>query len=498
MPCPANLRRAQGDWSALLEPLRSDPARTRDPHRRRRDPGADRRARRGRERCPSGRAPRWRALNERFGLVGCISGRQALDARAAGRARRARLRRQPRARAAAAGRRGAAARPLAGGPRGRGERVPRRSRRRGARRGRAAARGQGADPGAALARRRRRGCGRGAGARDRRRRRARRGWNRAGGARCWSCGRPGGGGKDGGGRRADRRRGARRTPSTPATTAPTSTPSGACASCATSGELATAVCVGVLSAEGPAELAEEADLTVDGPEGWLGDPRGAGGVAVPYTDLLRITVFLTGAEATALGAITALGASRDGDATDDPRRRRLVARLAGDRPLPRPPRARRRRRPRRARPRPHRHLAAPGDARPGSRSAASGRSALTAIVAGVLGIFFPGVAVVGAGYALIVSLAWHTREAAVLGDRAARRRQVLRRPQLGLPPDPAGADAGPAQRSPRLAQRDRPCRRYATRKTIAVRASSFLNSRQPRVLATSAAVSQARRAVATA
>ena len=40
---------------------------------------------------------------------------------------------------------------------------------------------------------------------------------------------------------------------------------------------------------------------------------------------------------------------------------------------------------------------------------------MTAIAAGVLGVFFPGVAVVGAGYALIVSLAWHTREAAVLG-----------------------------------------------------------------------------------
>ena len=32
--------------------------------------------------------------------------------------------------------------------------------------------------------------------------------------------------------------------------------------------------------------------------------------------------------------------------------------------------------------------------------------ALTAIVAGGLGLFFPGVAVIGAGYALIVSLAW--------------------------------------------------------------------------------------------
>jgi trehalose 6-phosphate phosphatase len=36
------------------------------------------------------------------------------------------------------------------------------------------------------------------------------------------------------------------------------------------GELDTAVCVGIASPEGPADLAEEADLTVDGPAGWLG------------------------------------------------------------------------------------------------------------------------------------------------------------------------------------------------------------------------------------
>ena len=35
------------------------------------------------------------------------------------------------------------------------------------------------------------------------------------------------------------------------------------------GRLRTAVCVGVLSAEAPAELAEESDLTVDGLEGWM-------------------------------------------------------------------------------------------------------------------------------------------------------------------------------------------------------------------------------------
>jgi trehalose 6-phosphate phosphatase len=35
------------------------------------------------------------------------------------------------------------------------------------------------------------------------------------------------------------------------------------------GRLQAAVCVGVLSSEGPAELAEESDLTVDGLDGWL-------------------------------------------------------------------------------------------------------------------------------------------------------------------------------------------------------------------------------------
>ena len=35
------------------------------------------------------------------------------------------------------------------------------------------------------------------------------------------------------------------------------------------GELVAAVRVGVLSAEGPPEIAEEADVTVEGPAGWL-------------------------------------------------------------------------------------------------------------------------------------------------------------------------------------------------------------------------------------
>jgi hypothetical protein len=135
---------------------------------------------------------------------------------------------------------------------------------------------------------------------------------------------------------------------------------------------------------------------------------------VPYTDLLRVTVFVTGAEATVLGAITAIGANRSGDTTTI-----LVAAvwwlisLAIGIYLGRPARA----------------ADDVRDALSRARTATSlpqetparitvGRLwpiAATAVIAGGLGLFFPGVAVIGAGYALIVSLAWHTREAAVLG-----------------------------------------------------------------------------------
>jgi hypothetical protein len=135
---------------------------------------------------------------------------------------------------------------------------------------------------------------------------------------------------------------------------------------------------------------------------------------MPYTDLLRASVFITAAEATALGAITALAANRDGETTIP-----LVAgvwwlvSLGIGVYLSRPERA----------------AADVRDALARARTATSlpdqspARIALTrlwpiavtAIFAGGLGVFFPGVAAVGAGYALIVSLAWHTREAAVLG-----------------------------------------------------------------------------------
>jgi trehalose 6-phosphate phosphatase len=43
------------------------------------------------------------------------------------------------------------------------------------------------------------------------------------------------------------------------------------------GRLDTAVCVGVISAEAPTELAEQADITVDGPAGWLAVLRALAG-----------------------------------------------------------------------------------------------------------------------------------------------------------------------------------------------------------------------------
>ena len=134
---------------------------------------------------------------------------------------------------------------------------------------------------------------------------------------------------------------------------------------------------------------------------------------MPYTDLLRVTVFITGAEATALGAITALAAGRDGDS-----RTVIVAAvwwalsLAIGFYLGRPKRAADDMRDVLARARTATSL--PPEAPARIAVARLWPIGATAIAAGVLGLFFPGVAAIGAGYALIVSLAWHTREAAVL------------------------------------------------------------------------------------
>jgi hypothetical protein len=135
---------------------------------------------------------------------------------------------------------------------------------------------------------------------------------------------------------------------------------------------------------------------------------------VPYTDLLRLTVFLTGAEATALGAIAALAAGQADDATT-----LAVAAvwwtiaIAIGAWLGRPARAADGVRDALARARTATSLPPETPSR-----IASGRLwpiAATAVAAGVLGVFFPGIAAIGAGYALLVSLALRSREAAVLG-----------------------------------------------------------------------------------
>lgn len=134
---------------------------------------------------------------------------------------------------------------------------------------------------------------------------------------------------------------------------------------------------------------------------------------MPFTDLLRVTVFVTGAEATVLGIITALGASREGDDTVVLVAAAwwLVSCVVGFW-LGRPSRATEDMRDPLAQAKTATSLPAESPAR-----IAIGRLwpvVLTALLAGGAGLFFPGVAVIGAGYALIVSLAWHTREAAVL------------------------------------------------------------------------------------
>ncbi len=134
---------------------------------------------------------------------------------------------------------------------------------------------------------------------------------------------------------------------------------------------------------------------------------------MPFTDLLRVTVLLTGAEATALATITAIATNRDADTTTliVAAVWWLVALIVGLY-LGRPSRA----------------ADALRDALAGARTATSlppesparicfarlWPVGLTAVAAGALGAFFPGVAAIAAGYALLVSLAWHSREAAVL------------------------------------------------------------------------------------
>jgi hypothetical protein len=134
---------------------------------------------------------------------------------------------------------------------------------------------------------------------------------------------------------------------------------------------------------------------------------------MPFSDLLRVTVLLTGAEATALAGVTAVASNRDSDTRTLVVAAAwwLIALLVGFY-LGRPSRASEALRVVLARARTATSLPSETPAR-----IAFGRLwpiGVTAVAAGVLGVFFPGVSAIAAGYALLVSLAWHSREAAVL------------------------------------------------------------------------------------
>jgi hypothetical protein len=133
---------------------------------------------------------------------------------------------------------------------------------------------------------------------------------------------------------------------------------------------------------------------------------------MPYTDLLRATVFLTGAEATVLGAISAIsvGGEPGGTTVIVALAWWAIALVLGFW-LGRPDRAREDMREPLAQARMATSLPSQSPARIAIQRLWP--ILLTAILAGGLGLFFPGVAIIGTGYALIVSLAWHTREAAV-------------------------------------------------------------------------------------
>lgn len=135
---------------------------------------------------------------------------------------------------------------------------------------------------------------------------------------------------------------------------------------------------------------------------------------MPYTDLLRVTVFLTGAAATVLAAVTAISAGSADDTTAF-----FVAAgwwsvaLVLGLWLGRPSAAADGVRDALARARTATSLPQETPAR--IAFARLWPVAATAIAAGALGVVWPGVAAIAAGYALLVALAMRTREAAVLG-----------------------------------------------------------------------------------
>jgi hypothetical protein len=133
---------------------------------------------------------------------------------------------------------------------------------------------------------------------------------------------------------------------------------------------------------------------------------------VPYTELLRFTVVVTAAEATLLAVISVFAIG------DEPGSTTLILGFAWwliaiiiGFWLGRHDRAREDMRDPLARAKMATSLPSESPARIALQRLWP--IAVVTIVAGVLGVFFAPIAIIGTGYALIVSLAWHTREAAV-------------------------------------------------------------------------------------
>ena len=131
-----------------------------------------------------------------------------------------------------------------------------------------------------------------------------------------------------------------------------------------------------------------------------------------FCDLLRITVLLVGAVATALGVVSVVVANQEADEFALDRRRRLVADRRRDRRLPRSPSPCRRG---------DRQGAGGGAHRDQPPCREPGRIAfmrlwpigLFALLVGGAGWIWPQVAAIGAGYAILTALSWRGRESAV-------------------------------------------------------------------------------------
>ncbi len=138
---------------------------------------------------------------------------------------------------------------------------------------------------------------------------------------------------------------------------------------------------------------------------------------MPFSELLRATVFLTAGGATLLAIVAVMGAQRDQNETillvgavwwitatwlglnfggAERSAEGMRGTLAAARTV---------------------HPGAPGVSLPSPGRIAFARLwpiLTTVLIAGGVGLFFPEVAVIGSGFALLVALAWRNRESAVL------------------------------------------------------------------------------------